>query len=78
MVITLRIKKYNVNINELSNYRPISQLPTLAKLFERLISKQLTNHLNNNNLLINFNKDTENLKKLKQLYSMLPISSFII
>ena len=43
--------KSNMNINELSNYRPISQLPTLAKILERFISKQLTNHLNNNNLL---------------------------
>ena len=33
-----RIKKSNMNINELSNYRTITQLPTLAKIFERLIS----------------------------------------
>ena len=36
------------------NYLPISQLPTLAKIFERLISKQLTNHLNNNNIFDQF------------------------
>ena len=39
-----------MDINVLSNYRPISQLPTLAKIFERIISKQLTNYINNNSL----------------------------
>ena len=48
--ITPRIKKSNMDINVLSNYRPISQLPTLAKIFERIISKQLINHLNSNSL----------------------------
>ena len=43
-----------MKINELSNYRPISQLPTLAKIFERLISKQLTNDLNNNTIFDKF------------------------
>ena len=39
-----------MDINVLSNYVPISQLPTLAKIFERIISKQLTNYINNNSL----------------------------
>ena len=39
-----------MDINVLSNYRPISQLPTLGKIFERIISKQLINHLNSNSL----------------------------
>ena len=39
-----------MDINMLKNYRPISQLPTLAKIFERIISKQLINHLNSNSL----------------------------
>ena len=42
--ITPRIKKSNMYINVLSKYRLISQLPTLAKIFERIISKQLINH----------------------------------
>jgi hypothetical protein len=33
------------------NYRPISLLPTIAKLLEKFISIQLTNHLELNNLL---------------------------
>ena len=36
--------------NVLSNYRYTSQLPTLANIFEIIISKQLTNHLNSNSL----------------------------
>ena len=45
----------------LSNYSPISQLPTLAKIFERIISKQLINHLNSNSL---FDKYQSGYRKL--------------
>ena len=34
----------------LSNYRPISLLPTLSKVFERVNHKQLYNYFNNENL----------------------------
>ena len=30
------IKKYNLNSSELSNYKPISQLPLLTKILERV------------------------------------------
>ena len=30
-----------MDINVISNYKPISQFPILAKLFERIISKKL-------------------------------------
>ena len=30
-----------------SNYRPISILPMVSKVFEKLIAKQIINHLNN-------------------------------
>ena len=33
------------------NYRPISLLPTISKIFERIIHNQMYEHLNNNNLL---------------------------
>ena len=36
---------------ECSNYRPISLLPTLGKLLEKLLSTRLTNHLNANDIL---------------------------
>ena len=50
-----------MDINVLSNYRPIYQLPTLAKIFERIISKQLINHLNSNIL---FDKYQSGYRKL--------------
>ena len=34
-----------------SNYRPISLLPSLSKIFERVIFNQLFNYMNNNKLL---------------------------
>ena len=36
---------------DLNNYRPISVIPTLAHLFERLIYNQIYDYLTNNNLL---------------------------
>ena len=35
----------------LSNYRPISLLPTISKIFERILYNQLYEYFNNNNLL---------------------------
>ena len=35
----------------ISTYRPISLLPILAKVFERIIFKHLYNHLMSNNLI---------------------------
>jgi exonuclease III len=37
--------------NECSNYRPISLVPTLSKVFERIMSHQMTKFLDSNNLL---------------------------
>ena len=34
-----------------SNYRPISLLPSISKIFEKVILIQLTEYLNNNNIL---------------------------
>ena len=39
------------DINTLTNYRPISLLPTLWKILERIIYNQLYSHFANNNLL---------------------------
>ena len=36
---------------DLNNYRPISVIPTLARVFERLICNQIYDSLTNNNLL---------------------------
>ena len=37
--------------DDLSNYRPISCLPVISKIFEKVVSKQLFNYLETNNLL---------------------------
>ena len=44
------LKKPGLDIEYLSNYRPISQLPLISKILERIISKQLINYLNANSL----------------------------
>jgi len=45
------LKKYNLDKEDLSNYRPISHLSFLSKLTERVVKDRLTLHLSNNNLL---------------------------
>ena len=37
-----------------SNYRPISLLPTLSKIFEKIICEMLCAHLEQNNLLFDY------------------------
>ena len=43
---------YKGDKSEKSNYRPISVLPVILRLFERLVYDQLYQHLNSNNLLV--------------------------
>ena len=47
--ITPLFKKGDVSM--LSNYRPISLLPTISKIFERILFNQLYDYFNSNNLL---------------------------
>ena len=44
------LKKLGLDIECLSKYRPISQLPRIRKILERIVSKQLINYLNANSL----------------------------
>ena len=44
-----------------SNYRPISLLPSISKIFEKVILIQLTEYLNNNNILHKINMALENI-----------------
>lgn len=45
------LKKPSADPNELQNYHPISLLPFPAKVLEKAINPQLTEHLERNNLL---------------------------
>ena len=40
--------------NLLNNYRPISQLPTIAKILEKIVSNQLNNYLLTNKLIYDY------------------------
>ena len=44
------LKKPGLDIECLSNYRPISQLPFISKILERIVSQQLINYLYVNSL----------------------------
>ena len=45
------IKKAGLDATLTSNYLPVSNLPFLSKMLERIVQRQLTNHLNRHNLL---------------------------
>ena len=44
------LKKPRLDLNNLLNYRPISQLPVISKIREKIICKQITNYLTQHNL----------------------------
>ena len=45
------LKKRGLDQNTLKNYRPVSNLPFVSKILERVVLKQLNSHLASNNLL---------------------------
>ena len=45
------IYKGKGKLSDPGNYRPISVVPTVAKLMEKLVKEQLVTHLNNDNLI---------------------------
>jgi hypothetical protein len=45
------LKKSSLDPNELNNFRPISNLPFLSKILEKVVLHQLSQHLLTNNLL---------------------------
>ena len=49
-----KLKKLNLDKENLSNYRPISHLSFISKLTERLVKNRLTEYLNQNNLTNSF------------------------
>lgn len=50
-VITPTWKKSATNSDDVSSYRPISKLPVLSKLLERIVCKQICHHINLHNCL---------------------------
>ena len=50
---TIPIFKAGSTIN-LSNYRPISCLPTISKIFERIVAKQLLSFVESNDIFYAF------------------------
>lgn len=53
-VIKPLLKKPNLDPDQPANYRPISNLPFIAKTLERVVAKQLCRHLQDNNLFEDF------------------------
>ena len=49
-IITPLLKNSNLDDKLLKNYRPISKLPFLSKIFERVISKQIIKYVSENEL----------------------------
>ena len=52
-IITPLIKDKSLDYNDMKNYRPISNIPFISKLIERVVLKRLNNHLEVNNLQCN-------------------------
>jgi len=49
-VIYPLLKKATLDKDQLSNYRPISNLSLLSKIIERVVKSRLTHHISSNNL----------------------------
>ena len=50
-LVTLLLKKPGLDSNDMKNFRPVSKLPFIAKILEKVVLTQLRNHLSSNNLL---------------------------
>ena len=50
-VVKPLLKKSSLDPNELKNYRPVSNLPFLSKILEKIVLSQLLSHLNHYKLL---------------------------
>ncbi len=53
-VVKPLLKKRNLDYTMLSNYRPISNLPFIGKIIEKVVFNQLNNYLNSNGYLDHF------------------------
>jgi len=50
-VISPLLKKLTLDKDQLSNYRPISNLSLISKIIERVVKSRLVDHLTSNKLL---------------------------
>ena len=50
-IINPYLKKPDLDVEVLSNYRPVSQLPLLSKILEKIVNKQIISYLNTYDLL---------------------------
>ncbi len=62
------LKKYNLDPNDATNYRPVSNLLFISKFLEKIVLNQLHVHLNTNNLLDKFQSGFRANHALKLLY----------
>src|SRR4029434_10244184 len=53
-VVKLLLKKKNLDGNALINFRPISNLPVISKVLEKIVSVQINSFLKENNILEKF------------------------
>ncbi|WP_419585607.1 reverse transcriptase domain-containing protein, partial [Thiolapillus sp.] len=50
-LVTPLLKKPGLDSNDMKNFRPVSNLPFISKILEKVVLTQLRNHLSSNNLL---------------------------
>ena len=50
-VVTPMLKKHGLDPNDLKNFRPVSNLPFISKILEKVVLTQLQKHLSENDLL---------------------------
>ena len=51
-IVNPLIKDHNLDVEVLKNFRPVSNLPFLSKIIERVVHKQLNKHMEDNGLII--------------------------
>ena len=57
-VVKPLLRKASLHPNQMKNYRPVSILPFLSEILEKIVLMQLTNHLTSNHLTPKFHPDS--------------------